>query len=231
MYLYILFLNSDGTVNHEQKISSTEGNFTATLNSVQLFGVSVAAVGDINMDNKMDIIVGACGDATSGTASGAFYILHLDTNGTVISHQFVTEGYNSFNGNLDANDYFGKSVASIGKIGNFYRFLIGASKDSDNGVEKGAVWILSIKGEINTETDVLFENDINLFPNPVNNILNVEYRHLLNKSNVTIFNVLGTKMNVDIQYLNNKAVIKTSSLQNGVYFVKFGNLTKRFIKQ
>ncbi len=72
--VYILFLNSDGTVNHEQKLSSTEGNLNMSLYSYHLFGISVAAVGDINWDNKMDIIVGAPRDATNGTGSGAFYI-------------------------------------------------------------------------------------------------------------------------------------------------------------
>jgi len=230
--VYILFLNSDGTVNHEQKISSTEGGFTATLNSDQVFGASVAAIGDINWDNNMDIIVGASGDATNGTSSGAFYILHLDTDGTVISHQFVTEGYNNFSGNIDAYDNFGRSVASIGKLGTTHRLLIGAINDSDNGgIKKGAVWILSIKGEINTETDVLFTNDINLYPNPTTNILNLEYRHLLNRAQVSIYNILGAKLNLDIQYQDNKAIINTSTLQNGIYFVKFGNLTKQFIKQ
>ena len=230
--VYILFLNSDGTVNHEQKISATEGNFTASFNANQFFGVEVQAIGDINWDNKMDIIVGTYGDETNGTNSGAFYILHLDTDGTVISHQFYTEGYNDFNGDLDAGDRFGRGLASIGKLGNTHKLAVGAYYDSDNGgEEKGAVWILSIKGEINTETDVLFKNDINIFPNPTKNILNVEYRHLLNSAKVSVYNVLGAKLKLDIQYLDNKAVINTSSLQNGVYFVKFGNLTKQFIKQ
>ncbi len=229
--IYILFLNSDGTVNHEQKLSSLEGNLNINLYSEQLFGHSIAAVGDINWDNKMDIIVGVPGDATNGANSGAFYILYLDVDGTVISYQYVTEGSSSFSGDIEPNDFFGRGVASIGKINGYNQLLIGAGRDSDTGPTKGAVWILSIKGEINIETDVLFTNDINLYPNPTTNILNLEYRHLLNRAQVSIYNILGAKLNLDIQYQDNKAIINTSTLQNGIYFVKFGNLTKQFIKQ
>ncbi len=229
--VYILFLNSYGTVNHEQKISATEGNFTATITSTQLFGVSVAAVGDINWDNKMDIIVGTCGDETNGTRAGAFYILYLDTDGTIIDYQFVTEGYSSFNGDLNPYDNFGRSVASIGKLGYNHRFLIGAHGLYASPAITGAAWVLEIKGEINTQTDVLTQNDIYLYPNPAKDYLTVGYRHLLNKEEVKIYDIAGKKINTKIEYLSNKAVVNISELKTGIYFIKFGNLTKKFIKE
>lgn len=229
--IYILFLNSDGTVNHEQKISSTEGNFTGSLNSDKLFGVSVASIGDINWDYKTDIIVGAPGDNTNGNASGSFYILNLDTNGTVISYQFVTEGTNNFSGNLDANDWFGRSVASIGKIGMNHRLLIGAWSDSDNNnIEKGAVWILSIKGEINTQMPTINKNDLNLYPNPVNDLLFIDYNKLSSGQNIIIYNSLGHTISGEVNYLDHKAYINTQNLSKGVYILRLGNITKKFIK-
>ncbi len=98
----------------------------------------------------------------------------------------------------------GRGVASIGKYGIFYRLLIGASHYSDNGgVSKGAVWVLKIKGEINTETDVLIYNDIYLFPNPANNYINLGYRRLLNNSRIKVFDIIGKHINVNINYLPN----------------------------
>ncbi len=46
--VYIIFLHRDGTVKSEQKISSTHGGLSAPLDDKDLFGISVAGVGDIN---------------------------------------------------------------------------------------------------------------------------------------------------------------------------------------
>ncbi len=46
--VYILFLNRDGTVKAEQKISDTQGGLTAALDPLDSFGASVASIGDLN---------------------------------------------------------------------------------------------------------------------------------------------------------------------------------------
>ncbi len=46
--VYILFLNSDGTLRSEQKISDTQGGLTAALAEGDWFGRSVANVGDLD---------------------------------------------------------------------------------------------------------------------------------------------------------------------------------------
>ncbi len=46
--VYILFLNRDGTIKGEQKISDTQGGLTATLNANDHFGVSAAGIGDVD---------------------------------------------------------------------------------------------------------------------------------------------------------------------------------------
>ncbi len=45
--VYILFLNRNGTVKAEQKISDTQGGLTAALDADDLFGISVAHLGDL----------------------------------------------------------------------------------------------------------------------------------------------------------------------------------------
>lgn len=79
--VYILFMNSDGTVKYNQKISALEGGFDGTLYEGSFFGYGVAGIGDYDGDNIPDI-------AVSAPASGdvhKVYILHLNTNGTVKS--------------------------------------------------------------------------------------------------------------------------------------------------
>ena len=59
--VYILFMNNDGTVQSNQKISASEGGFTDTLDTGDFFGYGVAGIGDYDNDNIPDIAVTAIG--------------------------------------------------------------------------------------------------------------------------------------------------------------------------
>ncbi len=76
--VYILFMNTDGTVQSNQKISVLEGGFDETLTASNFFGYGVAGIGDYDKDNIPDIAVTA-----SGMANRALYIIHLNNDGTV----------------------------------------------------------------------------------------------------------------------------------------------------
>lgn len=76
--VYILFMNTDGTVQSNQKISALEGGFTDTLLAGNFFGYGVAGIGDYDGDNIPDIAVSAPASANSG-----LYIIHLNSDGTV----------------------------------------------------------------------------------------------------------------------------------------------------
>ena len=58
-------------INSFQKISDTEGNFTATLNDDDDFGVSIASIGDLNNDGINDIAVGADQDDDGSTGDNS----------------------------------------------------------------------------------------------------------------------------------------------------------------
>ena len=60
--VYVLFLNSNGTVGSSVKISRSQGNFTGYLEAFDRFGTSVASVGDLDGDGIGDPAVGADGD-------------------------------------------------------------------------------------------------------------------------------------------------------------------------
>ncbi len=142
--VWVLFLNQDGTVKSHQKISDTEGNFTGGLDSSDYFGYSIASLGDVNDDGVTDIAVGAYKDDDGGSNKGAVWILFLEPNGLVKSHQKISESYGGFTGDLDVDDYFGCAVASIGDIdgdGN-NDIAVGAANDDDGGTNRGAAWIL-----------------------------------------------------------------------------------------
>ena len=146
--VWVLFLNTDGTVKSHQKISSTEGGFTGTLNDSDLFGASVALLGDLDGDGTQDIAVGADLDDDGGTNTGAVWVLFLNSDGTVSSHQKISDTEGSFTGILDDEDLFGISVAGIGDLdgGGLQDIAVGALFDDDGGPDRGAVWVLFLDG-------------------------------------------------------------------------------------
>ena len=155
---YVLFLNSDGTVSADQKISDLAGGFTGTLDDNDNFGVAVGAIGDLDGDTNEDIIVAARLDDDGGGGRGAVYVLFLDSDGTVLSHQKISSTTGGFSGGLDDADYFGTSVDRIGDINNdgIEDIAVGCRGDDDGSSASGAIWILFL----DTDGTVLGEQKI-----------------------------------------------------------------------
>lgn len=124
--VYILFMNNNGTVQSNQKISALEGGFTDTLITNNFFGYGVAGIGDYDSDGIPDIAVSA-----PASTNSAFYIIHLNKNGTVKSYVK--------NKNITA---FG--LSAIGDLNNDGRIdLIACDPSSDIGGNNiGAISIL-----------------------------------------------------------------------------------------
>ncbi|MFK7831441.1 MAG: immunoglobulin-like domain-containing protein [Congregibacter sp.] len=76
--VYILFMNNDGSVQSNQKISALEGGFADTLVASNFFGYGVAGIGDYDGDNIPDIAVSA-----TNQANRAIYVIHLNADGSV----------------------------------------------------------------------------------------------------------------------------------------------------
>jgi hypothetical protein len=120
--VYILFMNNDGTVQSNQKISATEGGFSDTLDSGDFFGYGVAGIGDYDNDNIPDIAV---------TAVNRIYIIHLNRAGTV----------KNFVKNLNINS---QGLSAIGDLNNDGRIDLVACQSGSNagGTQRGAIQIL-----------------------------------------------------------------------------------------
>ena len=124
--VYILFMNNDGTVQSNQKISATQGGFTDTLLANNFFGYGVAGIGDYDGDSIPDIAVSA-----PASTNIALYIIHLNSNGTVKS--FVK------NPNIMA-----QGLSAVGDLNNDGRIdLVACDPGSDIGGNNiGAISIL-----------------------------------------------------------------------------------------
>jgi hypothetical protein len=145
--VYVLFLETDGSTKNAQKISNLYGNFGAFYTTVgDYFGNALAALGDVDGDFLLDLAVGCYYDDDGGTYAGSFFVLFLETDGTVKGAQKVSMSYGSFSTfyTLDTVDYFGWCLAALGDLdGNGVEDLaVGSRKDDDGGTNTGAVYVL-----------------------------------------------------------------------------------------
>ncbi|RMD81168.1 MAG: hypothetical protein D6815_12450, partial [Candidatus Dadabacteria bacterium] len=142
--LWILWLNADGTVKAQQKISDTAGGFAGALSNGDAFGSAVTPLGDLDGDGVVDVAVGAPGDDDGGTDEGAVWILFLDTAGTVKSATKLSELTPGFGGQLSAFDAFGYSVTAVRDLDGdgLAELVAGAPGDGDGGFARGAAWVL-----------------------------------------------------------------------------------------
>ena len=147
--IWVLFLDGDGTVKAEQKISDTQGGFTGALDNGDVFGSSVATLGDLDGDGVVDLAVGAPDDDDGGSARGAVWILFLRADGTVKAHQKISDTAGGFTGVLDDCDTFGSAVASLGDLDGdgLLDVAVGAAGDGDGGTQHGAVWVLFLNAD------------------------------------------------------------------------------------
>jgi len=150
--VYILFLNSDGTVKSSQKISSSEGNFREKLEAYDAFGRSVANLGDFDGDGITDIVVGAYHDDDGGYNTGAVYILFLNSDGTVKSSQKISSSEGNFKGVIDSGDCWGNAITVLNDFDGdgVTDIAVGAHKNYSPGSEMkrvGAVHILFLNSD------------------------------------------------------------------------------------
>lgn len=147
--VWILFMNSNGTVSSHQKISETAGNLTSPLASLDNFGVCVEAIGDLDGDGVTDLAVGSRGDDDGATNAGACYILFLNANGTVKDEQKISNLEGGLGTVLATGDRFGGNFGFLGDHtgDGFQELAVGSYLDDEGGTDRGAVYVLSLASD------------------------------------------------------------------------------------
>jgi hypothetical protein len=143
--VYVLFLQSDGTVRDSVKIASGL-NGGPELANEDKFGASVAALGDVDGDGVADLVVGASLDDSGGTNQGAVYILHMNADGTVRDSSRITSASHP-NFEIPNWAWFGFSVASVGDLNGdgVTDIAVGALADDTGGTDRGAVHVVFLQ--------------------------------------------------------------------------------------
>ena len=144
--VYLLSLNSNGTIAVVSKLSNSHGSLPFSLDVDDFFGQSVAFVGDINGDGLLDLAVGAFGDNDGGYSGrpGAVYWLFMDGDGQVSGAQKLSNDEGNLPFAIQDDDWFGSSVAAF-EIdgGSGTGLVVGAYTDDDGAYNAGAVYLLA----------------------------------------------------------------------------------------
>ena len=111
----------------------------------------------------------------------------------------------------------------------FYAIAQGKNAQGEWGEITKVEFITSLTG--NAE---MFENDFNIYPNPVNDRLYIETQTLTQTLTIEIYDVYGRRQELSA-ISGQQSVINVANLNSGIYFVKIktenGEVVKRFIKK
>jgi hypothetical protein len=153
--IYILFMNSTATIKKSQKISATEGNLSLSLSSGDLFGMSVAKIGDLDSDGVTELAVGIPG---RNSYSGATAILFMKTDGTVRKYSLIDGSSGDMKGILSPSGLFGSSLDGTGDINGdgINDLVVSAPQTSSSGTNKGTIYTLFLKrdGSVSSHTTI-----------------------------------------------------------------------------
>ena len=146
--VYVLFLDGSGTVLSSRKISDTVNFPGSPLDNTDEFGAAVAWLGDLDGPgpSAAALAVTATLDDDGGTDRGATYVLFLDSSGTVLSSQKISDAVNFPGAPLDNGDEFGDGVVHLGDLDgagpSVAALAVGTASDDDGGTNRGSVYVL-----------------------------------------------------------------------------------------
>ena len=156
--VWVLFLNADGTVKSQAKISSTSGGFSGAIETGDEFGFALARLDDLDEDGLIELAVGARQDDDGAADAGSVWILSLQADGSVSSQQKLSALEGGFGGAIDAEDRLGAALAALGDLDGdgVPDLAAGANQDEDGGNLRGAVWILFLQpdGTVKSEQKI-----------------------------------------------------------------------------
>lgn len=124
------------------KISSTTGGLLGPLEDEDLFGMTVAPLGDLDGDGTADLAVGNNKDDIGAPDMGALFLLGLDGTGAVARESIVAQGTGFPGLSLIAGERFGRALANLGDIRGDGSTVLGVGAGA--GVNGGRLWFVAV---------------------------------------------------------------------------------------
>ena len=159
--VHIMFMESDGSVKSTVVINDSTTN-GPTLSNSDLFGTSVANIGDLDGDGVNALAVGANFDdmdengvADGATNRGTVHIMFMNSDGSVDSTVEINDS--TENGpHLNGNDLFGESVENLGDLNGdgVNDLAVGASRDNAGGADRGTIHVMYMNSDGSVDSTV-----------------------------------------------------------------------------
>lgn len=143
--VHILSLRAAGSafvVERTSKLSSTAGNVLSPIENEDLFGMTVAPLGDLDGDGVDDLAVGNNKDDIGATDMGSLFLLGLNANGSVAREAVISQQTDFPGLSLIAGERFGRALANFGDIRGDGSTVLGVGAGA--GVNGGRLWLVAI---------------------------------------------------------------------------------------
>ena len=166
-------MNSNGTVKQTQEINNNTAKGPTLLNG-DLYGSSIANIGDLNGDNIIDIAVGAPGfhDNTYGdNRKGAIYIHLLNREGGINDTFKIDDNENKPNSPYLTNgDRYGISIANMGDLDSdgVVDIAVGAVGD-DTNPKRETLYLHFLRADRDGNVNVSIKSTAEINKNTINN--------------------------------------------------------------
>lgn len=244
--VYILYLGTDGKVDGYNKINDNSSNFPVTLQTGKNFGISVAAVNDLDGNGIKEIFIGQDGYTSMGTDKGAVWVAFPDSLGNVYDTRLVAETGVYFNATLRTGDQFGNSVGAFTAADGSYHLLAGAIGAEDNVSAAGALFSISLTSVLSkwvapAENYAVLKRDLDAGFYYAENAkkfrfeFDEEYFDTDDDLSYTVYNlnrsaVINSTQVQPSQTGDNRITINISSLGTGFYILEVENQKKEIFK-